>query len=235
VSAYVLGKDVMTSLKILAFEFVRNYVLKGLTPRTNEGNPYPPAQVVYDFLARLERELANRDEQAWNLTRLKREEYVAAQIEPLQNQIQNYRSYLDCIQDYTWSEFGLPHDYELASSFIESLVNSHYAKEEVVRFLPWPVKSSTVPQNIPIQFSPLKLSHSQKCKMDCRKIARSLWEQDPLLTIAEMIKKSEIIAHSKKLNGLPFSESMVRNWISCLCPNRRPGRRAKKKLAISLP
>ena len=234
-SAYVLGKDVMTSLKILAFEFVRNYVLKGLTPRTNEGNPYPPAQVVYDFIARLERELANRDEQAWNLTGLKREEYVAAQIEPLQDRIQNYRSYLDCIQDYAWSEFGLPHDYELATRFIETLVNSHYAKEEVTRFLPWPVKSSALPQNTPIQSRPSKLSHSQKCKVNCRKIARSLWEQDPLLTITEMIKKPRIIEYSKKLNGLPFSESMVRNWISCLCPNRRPGRRAKKTPAINPP
>jgi hypothetical protein len=230
VTAYVLGKEVMASLKIVAFEFVRNYVLKGLSPRTNEGDPYPPSQVVFDFIAKLEQELANRDEEAWNLVGLEREKYVAAHIEPLQDRLQNYRSYLDCVQDYSWAEFGLPHDYELAALFIETLVNSRYVKEEVTRFLPWPVKSPPMPQSTSIQPRPAKLHHSQECKLNCRKIARHLWEQDPLLTIAEMIKKPGIIENSKKTNGMPYSEATIRNWISCLCPNRKRGRRAKKPL-----
>ena len=54
----------------MAFELLRNFVLKGLSPRTNEGDPYPPSQVVFDFIAKLEQELANRDEEAWNLVGL---------------------------------------------------------------------------------------------------------------------------------------------------------------------
>lgn len=49
-----------------------------------------------------------------------------------------------------------------------------------------------------------------------------------MLTIAEMIKQPEIIANSRKLNGLQFSQSTVRNWISCLCPNQRLERSPKK-------
>jgi len=227
-SAYVFGKDLMASLKIVGFEFVREFVLKGLTPRTDQGSPYRPAEVVYDFITRLEQELAHQDELAWRLAGLEREEYIAAHIQPLQDRIQNYRNYLDCIQDYTWTEFGLPHDYELATGFIEALTNSHYLKEEVTRFLPWPVKSPATPQKAMIQSKTPKLAHSQACKLKCRKIAKRIWEQDPILTIAEMIKQPEIVKNSRKLNGLPFSESSVRNWISCLCPNLKLGRSLKK-------
>jgi hypothetical protein len=234
VSAYVLGKGLMDSLKIFAFEFVRDYVLKGLTPHTEQGNPYQPAEVVYDFVARLEHELARQDELAWNLTGPEREDYIATHILPLQDRIQNYRDYLDCIQDYTWAEWGLPHDYELASSFIRTLVNSHYLKEEACRFLPWPVKSSAGLQGAMPSSKPPTLPHSQNCKLKCRKIAKRIWEQDPILTIAEMIKQPEITENSRKLNGMPFSKSTVRNWIGCLCPHQRLGRPLKKSKKVNV-
>jgi len=228
-SAYVFGKDLMAALKIVGFEFVREYVLKGLTPHTDQGNPYLPAEVVYDFTRRLEQELAHHDEFAWSLTGLEREEYIAAHIQPLQERIEKYRNYFDCIQDFTWSGFGLPHDYELALSFIETLENSHYLKEEVTRFLPWPVKPAVKTKQSVIESKPPQLNHSQECKLKCRQEARLIWEEDPLLTIAEMIKRPEIIRNSIKLNGTPYSEKTVRYWIECLCPNRRPGRKPLKK------
>jgi hypothetical protein len=155
---------------------VREYVLKGLTPHTDQRIPYRPPEVVYGFITKLEHELARRDESAWNLTGSGREDYIAAHIQPLQERIQNYQSYLDCIQDYTWAEFGLPHDYELASSIISTLVNSRYLKDEATRFLPWPVKSYPIAKEAMIQSKTSRLTHSQKCKLNCRKIARRLWE-----------------------------------------------------------
>lgn len=228
-SAYVLGKELMDALKIYAFEFVREYVLKGLTPYTCQGNPYQPAKVVYDFIENLQQQLAQQDELAWNLARGEREGYISAHIQPLKDRIQNCQSYLDCIQDYTWADFGLPHDYELASNFIETLVNSLYLKEEVTRFLPWSVKSYRSLQAKMTQPRTPKLKHSQKCKLNCRKIARRLWEQDPLLSITELSHHPEIIENSRKQNGLPFSERTVQNWISCLCPNRRTRNSPKRK------
>ena len=232
-SAYVLGKELMNSLKIYAFEFVREYVLKGLTPYTDQGNRYQPADVVYDFIKNLQQELAHRDESAWSLAGPEREEYMAAYIQPLQDRIRNYQSYLDCIQDYTWAEFGLPHDYELASIVIETLVNSRYLKEEVTRFLPWPVKSGKTAQKAMIQSKAPRLTHSQRCKLNCRKIARRLWEQDPLLSITEMINHPEIIENSRKLNGMRFSERTICNWINCLWPKRITGREKVTKMIKS--
>jgi hypothetical protein len=229
VSAYVPGKELMDSLKIYAFEFVREYVLKGLTPYTSQGNPYQPAKVVFDFIENLQQQLAQRDELAWNMARAEREGYICAHLQPLRDRIRNYQSYLDCIQDYTWAEFGLPHDYELASNFIETLANSLYLKEEVTRFLPWSVKSYRSLQAKMSQPKTPKLTHSQKCKLNCRKIARRLWEQDPLLSITEMTKHPEIIESSQKLNGLRVAEKTVRNWIRCLCPNRKSGKSRRKK------
>lgn len=168
-SVYVLGLELMDSLKIYAFEFVREYVPKGLTPYTEQGNSYQPAKVVYDFIENLQQQLAHRDEFAWNLAGLEREKYIAAHIQPLQDRIRNYQSYLDCFQDYTWAEFGLPHDYELASTVIETLVNSCYLKEEVTRFLPWLVKSGTTAQKAMIQSKAPRLTHSQKCKCGGRR------------------------------------------------------------------
>lgn len=226
---HVLGNDLMDSLKIFGFEFVREYVLKGLTPYNNQLKPFQPAKVVYDFIENLQQQLAQRDESAWNLAGSEREEYIAAHIQPLQDRIRNYQSYLDCIQDYTWAELGLPHDYELASYFIETLVNSHYLKEQVTRFLPWPVKSHVSSQEVKSPCRTRRLTHSQKCKLNCRKIARQLWEQNPLLSITEMIHHPEIIENSRKKDGVRLSEKTVRNWISCLCPNRRTGRSSIKK------
>jgi hypothetical protein len=228
-SAFVLGKDLLASLKIFGFEFVRGYVLKGLVPHSDQGQPYRPAEIVYDFVAGLEQELAQHDELAWNLTGKEREEYITTHIDPLHERIQNYRAYLDCIQDFNWPELGLPHDYELAVSFIERLVNSYYAKAEIIDFLPWPVKPAEEPKPATNTSEPSKLKHNQERKLKCRNIAKRLWELDPLLTIADMIKRPEIVENSKKLNGNPYSEKTIRDWIKCLCPNRRPGRRSSKK------
>jgi len=228
-SAFVLGKDLLASLKIFGFEFVREYVLKGLMPHSDQGHPYTPSEIVYDFVAAMEQELAKNDEFAWNLTGTEREEYISAHIQPLHERIQNYRAYLDCIQDYTWTEFGLPHDYDLAVNFIERLVDSHYLKAQIVEFLPWPAKTAQNPKPAAAQSELSKMRHNEECKLKCRNIAKRLWELDPLLTIADMIKQPEIAEYSKKLNGSSYSEKTVRDWIKCLCPNRRPGRRSSKK------
>lgn len=70
-----------------------------------------------------------------------------------------------------------------------------------------------------------KLRPSQRHKIECRKIAKILWEKDPTITIADMIYKDEL---NKVLDGKTYSEKTIRSWIKDLCPNRSPGRRPKK-------
>ena len=224
-AALVVGKELMAAWKKPAFYFVRECVLKGLTPRTCEGSACRPAQVVYDLIAGLEQELARRDELAWDLAGAAREEYIATHFEPLQDRIQRYRSYLDCIQDYTWSEFGLPHDLELAAELVEALIRAHYLEEEALRFShPGAAAPAATAEGADRPAAPA-MPHHRRCKRECRKIARRQWERHPLLTIAEMLKDPEIIANSQRSDGRPYSERTVRDWIGCLCPHRRPGRR----------
>lgn len=67
--------------------------------------------------------------------------------------------------------------------------------------------------------------HSQY-KEACRRAAKAKWAKNPKITIADMILSNEINeACDKKL----YSETALRKWIKDLCPNRKPGRRPKKK------
>jgi len=73
-----------------------------------------------------------------------------------------------------------------------------------------------------------KLTHGQRCKILCQKFAQQFWDEDATITIADMIKKKEIIQVSKKSDDSLYQEDTVHNWIKDLCPNRKPGRRPKK-------
>ena len=71
-----------------------------------------------------------------------------------------------------------------------------------------------------------KLRPNQKHKIECRKIASKIWENDPKVTIADMILRDEI---AKVCETKVYCETTLRNWIKDLCPDRSPGRRPKKK------
>jgi hypothetical protein len=71
-----------------------------------------------------------------------------------------------------------------------------------------------------------KLRSNQIHKIKCREVAQKLWEEDPSITIADMIHKDNI---NEVFDGKVYAEKTIRNWIKDLCPNRSPGRRPKKK------
>jgi hypothetical protein len=70
--------------------------------------------------------------------------------------------------------------------------------------------------------------HSAICKEKCREIAKTLWDENPTLTIREMTEQDDVIENSKKINGQLFNEDTIRSWINDLCPNRSPGRPPKQ-------
>ena len=67
---------------------------------------------------------------------------------------------------------------------------------------------------------------SNKHHAACREVAKSLWEKDRSITIADMIICDEITA---ACDGHNYTEKIMRGWINDLCPNRKPGRRPKIK------
>jgi hypothetical protein len=60
----------------------------------------------------------------------------------------------------------------------------------------------------------------------CREVAKVLWAKESSITIADMCICDEIaIACEQEV----YDEKTLRKWIKDLCPNRKPGRRPKKK------
>lgn len=70
-----------------------------------------------------------------------------------------------------------------------------------------------------------KLRLCQSHRIECRAIAKKIWETDSSKTIADMIHEDDI---NRIFKGRVYSEKTIRNRIKDLCPNRIPGRRPKK-------
>jgi len=71
-----------------------------------------------------------------------------------------------------------------------------------------------------------KLRPSQLHRKRCRKVAEKLWEEDPIITIADMALMNEI---TEACEGIIYAESTIRRWVKDLNPNPNPGRRPKRK------
>lgn len=70
--------------------------------------------------------------------------------------------------------------------------------------------------------------HSSKIKKKVRLLAEQLWDEDPSITIADMVVKDELSEIALKKNNELYSEETLKGWIKDLAPNRSPGRRPKK-------
>jgi hypothetical protein len=72
-----------------------------------------------------------------------------------------------------------------------------------------------------------KLRSNQRHKERCRAIAALRWEENPKMTIEDMISSNEI--NKFGCENVSYNEKTIRTWINDLCPNRSPGRRPKPK------
>jgi hypothetical protein len=235
VSAWILGSEVAGSLGLRDFEFVQEYVVKGLSPHNEQGQPYIPAAVVEQFIQGLEQELNQHDELAWNLGGLERQEIIAKYIEPLQRRIYGYRVYMESLNGAGWNGFELPHDQDLARRFIQVLINSHYRRDEVKRRLSpqsepatdqEPVRPAQIAEQVQAAAKQRKKRPEQRHREVCRAVAERLWRDNPEITISDMTISDEI---NEACEGKYYKdEKTIRNWIKDLCPNPKPGRPKKK-------
>jgi hypothetical protein len=60
----------------------------------------------------------------------------------------------------------------------------------------------------------------------CRQVAVDIWAKNPDITIADMCYRNEI---ALVCDDITYPEATLRKWIKDLCPNRKPGRRPKKR------
>jgi hypothetical protein len=223
-SAWILGSEIAASSGLLDFEFARECVSKGLQPHNGQGQPYRPVDVVQQFIAGLEHELAQHDDLAWNLFALDREEMIANQVKPLQKHIQDHKVYRRSLDGAGWEGFEFPKDKDLSAHFIVVLLNSLYLKADVEKFHSAPAEP-TVAAQIQAPVKAKKLRPAQKHRIACRETAEKIWKKDPNLTIEEVINRKEI---TDACQGAGYIRNTIRNWIKDLCPNRKPGRRKEK-------
>ena len=104
-------------------------------------------------------------------------------------------------------------------------------KKYLVGVLGIPLPSALFPDNALVNLGDgekikvKKFRPSQIAKIECRTIAKKIWEKDPTITIAAMIDHKELIPHTIKKDGNEYTAKTVRNWIKDLCPDRSRGRR----------
>ena len=223
------GSQFISLVQMTNFELIQGCITKGLTPHNDQGQPIRPADIVLQHIAGLEQELSQLDEAAWNLTGLEREKIIANQIDPLEERLQSCKLYLRSIQNTNWDGFELPEERGLEAYFVSGLMNSHYNAEEVGRFFPGHTESPEERKPPSVESKPSRSVHAQECSKKCQEIAKRIWDRQPDFTIAGMINRSEMVRQARQLDGSPYSEMTVRNWIRDLCPNRKPGRRPAKK------
>ena len=79
----------------------------------------------------------------------------------------------------------------------------------------------------PADINDKKLRDSQRHRERCRAIAELLWENNPKITIEDMVHRDEIIKIGCEKNI--YHGKTIRKWINDLCQNRDPGRKPKSK------
>jgi hypothetical protein len=223
---WVYGNQIKRMGPFEDIAILQGCIAKSLTPHNDQGLPVMPADVMVRHIADLEQELSKLDELAWDLRGADREKMIHDDIDPLQERLQNCRTYHKAVGTADWDEFELPAEKDLLGRFYSFLMASKYTSEEVERFLRKPSEAGLV-EGAP--FAEAKSANSQgaqKVSEKCREIASRIWERQPDFSIAAMINHSEIIRQARKPDGSPYSEITIRNWIRDLCPNPRPGRRS---------
>lgn len=222
---YIHGGQVKTLAQMTDLEILQGCITKSLTPHDDRGQPITPADVMIRHIADLEQELSRLDELAWDLIGAERERMIVHQIEPLQDQLQSCKTYLQSIKSSNWDEFELPKDGGIGVCFTRCLINSRYPAEEVDRLLQ--TESEAAPEEKPLLVeSKSSRAVAQECNQKCREIAKRIWDRQPDFSIAAMIRHSEITRHARKPDGSAYSDMTIRNWIRDLCPDPKPGRRS---------
>lgn len=123
-----------------------------------------------------------------------------------------------------WYKSTLPTDEKQAKGILKVVVESLYHNNDLIAV---DAESGVNTGNV-IESSNTSGSKNKKLRSNqihktlCREIAKKLWDEDPSITIADMIWGNEI---AEACDGKDYAERTLRNWIKDLCPNRSPGRR----------
>ena len=230
-SKWISGKELLERLKIKDFELFNDYVSKGLQPHNQVGQPISPTDVMEKVtnIDLLKKEMVRmrefREEGEEHMDRNEAGLFYEKAIEPLKKHLMQSEKRLSTVRDLDWNEIEPPASETEAKEIITELVNSLFKMEDVEEFeKQFGIKGKADKPPEPVS-SPRKLRPDQIHRIECRKVAKRLWQENPTITIADMILKDEI---NVLFSGKTYTENTIRNWIKDLCPDRSAGRRPKK-------
>ena len=204
---YKSGQEHIDEMGIKDFEFFKGFVKKGAKPSDNLGRPLNPSDVIKD--------VSNYHDLIDKASTMTDDDPEANEVK---TKIKNTTESINASQDVDWNDFELPASETEAEAILTALKGSLYHQKEIDK-----LKSSAGirPERA--------LTHDQRCKIECRKVAERLWAEDRHITIRAMSQeRQEILDVSIKKDGTHYLEATVRNWIKDLCPDRSAGRRPDK-------
>ncbi len=225
-SKYISGNEIIRDLGILDFEFYNEYVRKGLTPLNHAGKPYSPYAVMVQLfnLNGQQESLFQLQDSTLDLDDESAGSSWANLIVPQQRTIEYYKGRLNAYEGLGWPEFELPQAPNEARYVLDTIRISYFDKEELFKFFGYeedrkPAKALDPPKKL------RKLRPDQQHRIACCEAARKVWNDNPEITIADMIHRDEL---NEVCEGKVYGKNTVRNWIKELAPNNKPGRRPKK-------
>ncbi len=230
-SKWISGQELLERLKIKDFELFNDYVRKGLQPHNKMGQPISPTDVMekvtnIDLLKKEMVEIREEcEEMADDIGRNEAGLFYEKAIGPLKKGIEQSEKSLSSVKNLDWNQIEPPASETEAKEIITELVDSLFKKEDVEEFeKQYGLEAKIDKPHKPVS-PPRKLRPDQIHRIECRKVAKRLWQENPTITIADMIMRNEI---NVLFGGKTYTENTIRNWIKDLCPDRSAGRRPKK-------
>ncbi len=217
-SKWILGSDLLNSLKIQTIELFTDYIQgKGLQPYDQAGRTVSPADLMAVIL---ERRFTGADHstESFQVEGNENEGPVQTFHVPKSKvvEISNYQA-LKALDGVDWADFELPESSAETAHFLALIKQSLFRDNEIKQ-----LKQA----NNPKPEKKKKLRDDQRHRLACRAEAKKQWAKDKTLTIAALIRSDKL---KELCDGYEYGEKIMRNYIKELCPDRKPGRRPKDK------
>ena len=232
-SKWKTGKEIIDEKGLKHFEFLNEYVRKGLTPHNQLGKAISPYEVIDKItnINGLRKEIENIkihfSQLSEDLSRDDIEQSFYESTVPVEQEIEIAERRLSDVKDKDWNGVDLPQSEKESLEILTELADSLYLVDSMEKTIPNKISLPDQNQSDRGDVKARKLTPNQKHKIASRAVAEKLRKEDPNITIAACINHQEII---DACSGKIYLEKTIRDWIKDLWPpeKRQPGRPKKK-------
>lgn len=211
-SKFISGKEIVDEEGIQGFEFVNDFVKKGLKPHGKKGQLLSPEDVI--------RKTSNIEYTESLLLRRTDDDPEETLI--IQSENESAKAMISDVEGKGWDEYDLPDNEEDALPIVDELCNALYLRKEI----------KGQPKLIPADSEDIyqkPIRPSSKHAEQCIKIAKQFWGIDQTIHPKYIAETDEIAAVAVKKNGEGYYKKTVMDWIRPHWPEKYPGTPRKPK------